>query len=177
LRKNSAVRFIAPAEVQNKKLKLRLRGYSRAEVEKLLQEVVASYAHVWRERDQLQTRVEQLEKDLAPLQEAERLLRGSLVNAQRAGTQIRAQAALDAEELLKKARARTKGTQAEAKAETVRLENEVERLEMVKRELNASIRAVLLAGLELLEDPSPTKPRPVAELQPPINKTADPATA
>jgi cell division initiation protein len=169
--------FIAPAEVQNQKLKRRLRGYNRDEVEKLLQEIVVSYEQVWRERDELRRRVEQLEKDLAPLQEAERLLSDSLVTAQREGAKIRAQAALDAEELLEKARAKSTGKQAEAKTEAIRLENEVERLEMVKRELSASIRAVLLAGLELLEDPSATKPSPVAELQPSISKTADPATA
>jgi len=169
--------FIAPAEVQDKKLKRRLRGYNRADVEKLLQEVVASYEQVWRERDQLRARVELVEKEVAPLREAERHLTDSLVTAARAAAEVRAQATLDAEELLEKARARSEAQQSGSKAQSIRLKNEIERLEMVKRELHASLRAVLLAGLELVDDRDATKSTPVVELPPLTHKTPDHATA
>jgi len=169
--------FIAPAEVQEKRLKRRLRGYDRFGVEKLLQEVAASYGQVWGERDQLRMQVEQLESELAPLRAAGRHLTDSLVTAERAAAETGAKAALAAEELLEKARAMSKAQQAEANAQSARLKNEIDRLELVKLELSASIRAVLLAGLELVEEGDATKPTPVVELPPSTHKTHDQATA
>jgi cell division initiation protein len=169
--------FIAPAEVQERKLKRRLRGYSRVDVEKLLQEVVVSYAQVWRERDELRARLELVENELAPLRESERHLTDSLVTAERAAAKIRAQAALDAEELLNEARSRSEAQQSGAKAQSTQLKNEIDRLEIVKRELSASIRAVLLAGLELVEDRDATKSIPLVELSPSTHETPDHATA
>jgi cell division septum initiation protein DivIVA len=168
--------FIAPAEVEGNRLRRRLRGYDRTDVEKLLQEVAASYGQVWGERDQLRLQVEQLEKELGPLQEAGQHLTGSLVTAERAASEIRAKAKRAAEELLEKARATTKTQQAEAVAQSARLKDEIERLELVKRELAESIRAILLTGLELVDESVATKPTPVVEL-PSNHQTHDHATA
>ncbi len=195
--------FIAPAEVQNQKLKSRLRGYSRRSVEKLLATVVASYEQVWRERDQLAKRVDQLEKELAPLREAEHELRDILVTAERAASEIRAQAeheadelleqaqatskaqqdaasevraqaALDAEALLEQARAKSKASQSAMKAHQTRLKNEVERLQGVEQELHAKLRSFLRSGLQLVEDRNATQPTPIAPLPPSVHKTPEP---
>jgi cell division initiation protein len=169
--------FIKPSEVQRQKMKGRLRGYSKGAVEKLLQDVVASYERVWHERDHLRERVEDLEKELAPLRDAEHHLSDSLVTAERAAAEVRAQAAKDGEELLAQARAESEALQKEAKAEHGRLKNEIERLELVERELHRSLRAFLLAGLELVEDHEADATAPVAEVPFPNRKTADPAAA
>lgn len=196
--------FIAPAEVQDQKLKGRLRGYSRRSVEKLLASVVASYEQVWRERDQLGKRVDQLEKELAPLREAEHELRDVLVTAERAATeiraqaaqdaealleqarskssaredaasQVRAQAALDAEALLEQARAKSKASQSAMKAQQTRLKNEVDRLKAVEQQLHANLRSFLRSGLQLVEDRKATQPSPVAALPPSTNNSPDTA--
>jgi cell division initiation protein len=181
LRKNTLEQmFIAPAEVQDQKLQGRLRRYNKGAVEKLLQDVVASYEQVWQERDQLRGRVEELEKELAPLRDAEHHLSDSLVTAERAAAEVRAEATKDAEELLAHARAESKAQQKEMKARRTRLKNEVDRLEMVERELQASLRAFLLAGLELVEDRDGPRTAPVVEVPlsnrkaqtPPLSSTA-----
>lgn len=186
---------IAPAEVQDKKLKRRVRGYDRASVEKLLHEIVASYARVWQERDQLRNRVGQLEKELAPLREAEDQLRDILVTAERAASevraqakvdaealleqakakskaqedaaaQIRAQAALDADALLEQARAKSQASHGTMKAQQTRLKNEVERLQAVEEELHAKLRAFLRSGLQLVEkDRKATRETPVIPIE------------
>jgi cell division initiation protein len=156
--------FIAPAEVQDQKLNGRLRRYNKGAVEKLLRDVVASYEQVWQERDQLRVRVEELEKELAPLRDAERHLSDSLVTAVSAAAEVRAQAAKDAEELLAQGRAESNAQQKEMDARRTWLENEIDRLEMVERELQASLRAFLLAGLELVEDREATRTAPVVEV-------------
>jgi cell division initiation protein len=167
--------FIPPAEVQDQKLKGRLRGYNKRAVEKLLQDVVASYEQVWQERDRLRARVEELETELAPLRGAEHHLSESLVTAERAAAEVRAQAAKDAEELLARARAESMAQQREMKARRTRLKNEIDRLELVDRELQASLRAFLLAGLELVEDRETTRTAPVVEVPLSARETSDPA--
>ena len=172
-------------------LKRRLRGYDRSSVEKLLQEVVASYAQVWQERDQLRNRVGQLEQELAPLREAEGQLRDVLVTAERAASEVRAQAAVEAEALLEQAKAKTKAQEDAAaqiraqaaadadalleqaraksqashgamKAQQTRLKEEVERLKAVEEELHTQLRAFLRAGLQLVEkDRKATQETPV----------------
>jgi hypothetical protein len=61
------------------------------------------------------------------------------------------------------------------KARRTRLKNEIDRLELVDRELQASLRAFLLAGLELVEDREATRTAPVVEVPLPTRKTSDPA--
>ena len=194
--------FIAPDEVQDQKLKRRLRGYSRDSVEQLLQNLVSSYDQVWRERNQLRARVTQLEKELAPLRDFQDQLRDVLVTAERAASEVRAQAALDAEVLLEKARAkgkaeenaaaelraqagldaetlleqaRAKGKaqQSAAKAQQTRLKNEIDRLKAVEQELHADLRSFLRSGLQLVEDRNETEASPVAPLAPSTHKTPD----
>jgi len=166
---------IPPAEIREKRLNRRLGGYDRAEVEKLLEDIAASYEQVWRERDQLRARVEQLEKELASLKEAERHVSESLVTAERAASEVREQAKRDAKELLEKARRRIKQQQAGAKQRRSRLEAEVQRLELVEGELLGSLRAFLLAGLELVEDRETITKAPVVEV-PRASAKADPAS-
>ena len=166
-----------PAEIRGKKLKRQIRGYSRAEVEQLLEEVAGRYEAAWRERVELGRRVEELEKELAPLREYGQHLSNSLVMAERAAAEVRAQAERDAEEILEQARARSRERESGAIEQSTRLKNEIERLELVKRELHASLRAVLLAGLELVDDRDPTEPSPVTELTPSAQKTPDHVTA
>lgn len=167
---------IPPAEIREKRLNRRLGGYDRAEVEKLLEEVAASYEQVWRERDQLRARVEQLEKELAPLKEAERHVSESLVTAERAASEVREQAKRDAKQLLEEARKKSKEQQARAKQQRSRLQAEIQRLEVVERELLRSLRAFLLAGLELAEDREAMTQAPVVEVPRP-SRSAHPASA
>ena len=166
---------IPPAEIREKRLKRRLHGYSRAEVEKLFERVAASYEEVWRERDRLRARVEQLEKELAPLKEAERHVSDILVTAERAASEVREQAKRDAKELLEAARKKIKQQQAGAKQQRTRLEAEIQRLAMVEGELLRSLRAFLLAGLELVEDREERAKAPIVEV-PPASRSADSAS-
>jgi cell division initiation protein len=175
LRKNSAYVFIAPAEVQEKKLKRRLRGYRRGDVERLLQEVVASYELVWRERDELRRRVEQLEKELAPLRDAQHHLSESLVTAERAGAEVREKAEEQAKELIRQAREKSSETQMMAQRDRDRIKDEIRRLELVERELQASLRAFLLAGLELVEASEAPPEAPVVEVPAPTHESPTPA--
>jgi hypothetical protein len=57
------------------------------------------------------------------------------------------------------------------------LENEIDRLELVERELQTSLRAFLLAGLELVEDREASRTAQVVEVPLSNPETPDAVTA
>jgi cell division initiation protein len=156
--------FLTPTDIQQFALKRRMRGYSQEAVEQLLVEAVASYQEVWRERDELRSEVAALAKELAPLRESEQDLRNALVTAEHSAAEVRAGAEEQAKELLEEARQKAREQHAGAKKERSRLKAEIRRLELVERELHASLRAFLLAGLELVEDREVPAEAPVLEV-------------
>jgi cell division initiation protein len=167
--------FLSPADVQDHKLKRRVRGYNKEDVERLLEQVVESYQQVWHERDELRAKVKSLEQELAPLLESERHLRNTLITAERAASDVRADAERQAELLLEEARKKTREQNSSAKRERSRLRAEIRRLELVERELQAGLRAFLLAGLELVEDNEAPPEAPVVEV--PASSSSGPARA
>ena len=76
---------LTPVEIRHLQLRRGLsRLPARSSVDRLLEEIAASFEDVWRERADLADRVEQLEADLVRHQELEALLRTTLVSAERA---------------------------------------------------------------------------------------------
>jgi len=93
------------------------RGYSTEATDDLLQDIVASFEDVWRERADLRDKVEQLEADLVRFRELETLLRTTLVSAEQASAQMKEQARREAELILNEANAEARQTQRRAIAE------------------------------------------------------------
>lgn len=120
------------------------RGYRVAPTDKLLEDIVASFEDVWRERADLADKVEQLETDLARYRELETLLRTTLVSAEQASAQMRDQARREAELIISQAHAEAREIQRSAAAENERLGQESRRL-----------RAQLVEALSALDDPDP----------------------
>jgi len=72
-----------PVEIRHVKLERGLWGYSRRATDRLLEEIVISFEEVWRERADLQDKLERLESDIARYRDLETLLRRTLVSAER----------------------------------------------------------------------------------------------
>ena len=120
------------------------RGYRVAETDKLLEDIVASFEDVWRERADLADKVEQLEADLIRFRELETLLRTTLVSAEQASAQMRDQARQEAELILSKAHAEAREIQRRGHAENERLTHESRR-----------VRAQLVEALAAFDEPDP----------------------
>jgi cell division initiation protein len=128
------------------------RGYRVAETDKLLDDIVASFEDVWRERADLADKVEQLEADLVRFRELETLLRTTLVSAEQASAQMRDQARQEAELILSKAHAEAREIQRRGHAENERLTHESRR-----------VRAQLVEALAAFDEPDPADAAAEAE--------------
>jgi cell division initiation protein len=127
-------------------------GYNRAQTDRLLEDIAASFEDVWRERADLFDKVEQLEADLVRFKELETLLRTTLMSAERASSDMKDQARREAELILSEAHAETRKLQRDAIAENERLSTE-------SRRLKVQLRAAL-ETIDDVQDAEDAKPEP-----------------
>ncbi len=129
---------LTPVEIRHVKLGRGLFGYRRDETDRLLDDVVASFEEVWRDRADVSDRVERLETDLVRYRELETLLRTTLVSAERSAGELKEQARRDAELIVSEAHA-------EARAITRSSAGELERLQAEARRVRALLQSALMS--------------------------------
>jgi cell division initiation protein len=131
-----------PVEIRHVKLKRGLfGGYSRSQVDRLLEEITESFETVWRERADFGDRVELLEGELKRYRDLENLLRTTLVSAERAAHELKDQAKREASTIVSEA-------QAEARTITRKARTEYETLSVEARRM----RLLLHAALDALDE-------------------------
>jgi cell division initiation protein len=136
---------LTPVEIRHQQLRKAFpRGYRRADVDRLLNEIADSFEDVWRERADLADRLDELEADAAKHRELETLLRSTLVSAERAAQEMKAQARRESDLIVQEAHAEGRRVARETLAEKRRLEEDIRR-----------IRAQLRTALEALGDAQP----------------------
>jgi cell division initiation protein len=134
---------LTPVEIRHVPLhRAILRGYRRSDVDRLLNEIAASFEDVWRERADLADRLEELESEAEKHRELENLLRSTLVSAERAAQDLKEQARRESDLIVQEAHAEGRRVTREAAAEKRRLEEDTRK-----------IRAQLRTALEALGEP------------------------
>jgi cell division initiation protein len=132
---------LTPVEIRHITVGRSLFGYSRADVDKLLDDIVDSFEDVWRDRADLKDKVEHLEQDLVRHRELETLLRTTLVSAERASQELKEQAKRESELVLSEAHADARRITRDAASELERLRREAQR-----------VRALLEAALGTIDE-------------------------
>jgi cell division initiation protein len=136
---------LTPVEIRHlKPAKTLLRGYDRETIDRLLDEIVASFEDVWRERADLADKVDQLENDLVRYREIEGLLRTTLVSAEKAAVTLKEQARKEAELIIEEARSEARSITRRARGDHDRLLGEVRRM-----------RSLLRSALALVDEEAP----------------------
>jgi cell division initiation protein len=136
---------LTPVEIRHlKPAKALLRGYKRAGVDALLDEIALSFEDVWRERADLADKIEQLEDDLVRYRELETLLRTTLMSAEKAAVTLKEQARKEAELIVEEARAEARSITRRARSDHDRLLAEVRRM-----------RSLLRAALAVVDEDVP----------------------
>ena len=137
---------LAPVEIRHVRLGRGMFGYSRAETDRLLEDVADSFEDVWRDRADLADKVEKLEADLVRYKEAEGLLRTTLVSAERAAADLKEGARRDAELILNEAHAEARAITRRSRSELEHLQNEARRVRVLLQAALASVEPAVVAG-------------------------------
>jgi cell division initiation protein len=136
---------LTPVEIRHiKPSRSFIGGYAKTAVDSLLNEIVASFEDVWRERADLADKVEELQSDLGRFRELEALLRTTLISAERAAVGLKEQAAKEADLIIEEARSEARAITRTARSDHDRLLAEVRRM-----------RSLLRSALALVDDVPP----------------------
>jgi cell division initiation protein len=132
---------LTPQEIRHAKPARGLWGYSKGAVDQLLDEVVQSFEEVWRDRADLQDKLEQMESDISRYRDLETLLRKTLVSAERSAQELKDQARREADIVMTEAHAGARLVKQQALAEREHLRGEASR-----------IRSLLRSALAIVDD-------------------------
>jgi cell division initiation protein len=144
-----------PVELRHVRVGRRPLGYDRAGVEQILSDVADSFETVWRDRGELQDRVETLEQSLTEAKQREQLLTNTLLAAEHAAEEMRERARREAELIVSEAHAEARAVLQSTRDERERLLAEVRRIEVL---LQSALAVVSDAG-EPAEQQEPEEPR------------------
>jgi cell division initiation protein len=138
---------LTPVEIRHlKPARSIVGGYKRTAVDALMDEIVASFEDVWRERADLADKVEQVEADLVRYRELESLLRTTLVSAEKSAVTLKEQAGREADLIVEEARSEARAITRTARADHDRLVTEARRM-----------RSLLHSALALVDEEPPRK--------------------
>jgi cell division initiation protein len=138
---------LTPVEIRHlRPPKTMFGAYRHDATERLLDEIVASFEDVWRERADLADKVEHLEADLVRFRELESLLRTTLVSAEQAAELVKDQARREAELILTEAQAEARELQRRAVVDNDRLVTATRRLRAQLTEAAAVLDDIPAAG-------------------------------
>ena len=143
---------IAPVELRHLRFPRRLLGYRKRSVDDQLERIAEAYGDVWRERADLQDRVEEQDGEIARHRELEEMLRKTLVSAERSVDAMRSQARHAAEQIVSEAEARAREIIGEAHAERERVRRDLYRLRETEKEFRARFRSVVSSTASLVDE-------------------------
>ncbi len=143
---------ISPAEVRHVRIKRAIFGLRKSEVERTLDRIADAYAETWAQRASMEERNHELAIELSRHQEAEAMLRKTLVTAERSADVLRADARRDAERIIREAEQRARELVGESHHERERIRHEIIRLEEREREFRARFKAMIQATASIVED-------------------------
>ena len=130
---------LSPVEIRHVKLRRGLFGYRRGPTDRLHEEIVESFEEVWRERADLQDKLERMESDIARYRDLETLLRKTLVSAERSAQELKDQARREADLFLTEAHSEARLIKQQALAEREHLRGEASRIRSLLRSALAMV--------------------------------------
>jgi cell division initiation protein len=156
-----------PVELRHVRVGRRPFGYHREGVEQILSDVADSFETVWRDRGELQDRVEVLEQQLAEAKQREQLLTNTLVAAEHAAEEMRDRARREAELIVAEAHAEARSVLHRTQAEREQLLAEVRKIEVL-------LRSALGVVSEATGREEPAEPEQPRDLRPLAQATPEP---
>ena len=146
---------ITPLEMRQTTFASGWRGYSREAVRSFLVEASESYELALRQNERLRQDIERLQGSIRQYQDLESGLKSTLIHAQKVADDVRANAAQEAERLVKEAQGRAELMMMAAQNRVEDAQREIDGLKMRRREAEANVESIIAslhATLEFIRD-------------------------
>lgn len=151
-RGQGGVSMLTPLDIHNKEFSKTFRGYSEAEVDEFLDQVVRSFEELLRTNTEQKARIEELESRVAQYKALEETLNNTLIVAQQAADEVKANAHREADLILEKSRLEASKVLDEGKDKMMRALREFEDIKRQTQVFKARMRSLIASYQEMLDD-------------------------
>ena len=142
-----------PLDIENKKFaKQMMNGYSVEEVDNFLDELTLDYEKLYKQSNESENKISELEASIAKYRSLESTLQNTLVMAQSTADEVKKTAQQQADQIIRDA-------QSAARAQLMELEQQItiktKELEEIKKQFDvykAKMESLLISQLELLKE-------------------------
>lgn len=148
--------MLTPLDIQKKEFRRRLRGYCEEEVDEFLDQILEDYEMLYRQNASLKDEVSRLKEETDRYRNLEETLRNTLVLAQKAADETRANAQKEAELICAEAKSKARVLEEEGRQRLAELTTRLQELQGKVEEYKAQTKALLLGAMALLETRSGT---------------------
>jgi cell division initiation protein len=142
---------LTPLDIRSQRFASRLRGIDPGEVENFLHLVSEDYAALSRERDQLESRVRELDARVVELQGSEKLMRDTLVTAQQLADDLRQTAIRESEVRVSEAEVKAEKVLDAAHRRAAKLSEDIRELRVLRSRLAQALRQTVETHLSLID--------------------------
>ncbi|AMA72589.1 MULTISPECIES: DivIVA domain-containing protein [Aneurinibacillus] len=143
---------LTPLDIHNKEFSRVFRGYDEDQVNEFLDQIIKEFDILLKEKRQLEERVATLNERLSQFSNIEETLKKSLVMAQEAADELKANARKEAQLIIKEAEKNADRLINEALAKSRKLVSEIDELKRRASVYRMRFRSILEAQLEMLDN-------------------------
>ncbi|SCX86985.1 DivIVA domain-containing protein [Alkaliphilus peptidifermentans] len=140
--------MLTPLDIQNKEFKKGLRGYKEDEVDEFLDQLMIDYEKLYKENSELKENVEKVSQKIEQYKTIEETLKNTLVVAQNAAEDLRANALKKSELIIQEAENRAKEIIANAHKETAEINGQYNEVKKQMHIFKTRYKTLLQAQLD-----------------------------
>ncbi len=145
--------MITPLDIENKTFgKQAINGYSTQEVHEFMAELLEDYERMYRENKEYKEKIESLNQGLQHYKSIEDTLQNALVVAQGTAETVKANARVEADNIVKEAELNARKSVEEIGQRVLEKQLKLEETEKQFNVYKAKMEALLISQLELLKD-------------------------
>ena len=142
-----------PLDIENKKFaKQMMNGYSVEEVDEFLDELTVDYEKLYKQSNESQTKITELEESIVKYKNLESTLNNTLIMAQSTADEIKKVAQQQADQIIRDAQGTAKQKAAELEQQIILKQKELEDLQKQFYVYKSKMESLLISQLELLKE-------------------------
>ena len=142
-----------PLDIENKKFaKQMMNGYSVEEVDEFLDELTVDYEKLYKQSNESQTKIAELEESIVKYRNLESTLNNTLIMAQSTADEIKKVAQQQADQIIRDAQGAAKQKAVELEQQIILKQKELEDLQKQFDVYKAKMESLLISQLELLKE-------------------------
>jgi cell division initiation protein len=134
---------VSPLDLRQQKFRRTVRGFDPVEVTSLLMAVADDYEQALRETDRLRQEVSRLEGVVAEHRDQEKTLQSTLTVAQKLADDIRSNAELEAQRIVREAQGRSELLLEKTQARLEDIQREIDGLKLKRKDVEVTIEATI----------------------------------